>query len=554
MLISDEPAVISALSVPRVVGDDRIDPDIAHAASREAMARAFDWFLDPQGADPTDTDGISAGDLAAIEVAVTLLFPAARGVLVGRSLREHAETVGELRCAVPSADGPSNYARVERAQAMGLITELRTAAAMVESTEEANGRLRAKYARTRDLDWLAPAPRRLALHRLAARVASLPRRGRRRDSLLVLEYNPTAAFARDYARTQRRALRLVRAQLMLADLGAVLRGADRVLMAQIPHLGPTEPRTVPVGPLVLAGTEVGHALSTELAEIVGRYVAFAQHAAPKIRRLLEGERVRAVLVPFDTPPFARLVVRVAQQQGIPTMVINDGFKADDIQREGMTADHALAWSSSMARNYFARRVDGATVVGRPGAVGRGCRRETPPTASPRRVLVGSFTFSPIDLNCRRSDAERFTAEVLGAVADALPGAAVTLKLHPADNPDHYEGLGDVDLVTRGDVGALFGAADVYITTYSTSLLDAVATGLPVVYHAVNRQRIGPPFDGDAWLGRRTSHTRAELAALLREPARLAEPPPQGWLDDVLGPEQGATGGMATLAEGAAGVR
>src|SRR5204862_160277 len=158
-----------------------------------------------------------------------------------------------------------------------------------------NERLFAKYRRTRDPAWLAPAPAgRRRLRELVLAAVNVPSRLRRRPSLFVYEYNPTRAVARASAGADRR-FGLVRAHPELADV-------------------------------------------------------------------------------------------------------------------------AFAWSDMIRDVYFARRPPGTVVtVGNP--------KPRPAAVAPTSdgaVLVCGFTFSPNDLNCRRSDPERFTEEVLEGVRAARP--------------------------------------------------------------------------------------------------------------------------------------
>jgi hypothetical protein len=258
--------------------------------------------------------------------------------------------------------------------------------------------------------------------------------------------------------------------------------------------------------------------------------------------------VRGVLVPFDSPPEPRLIVRVAQSEGVPTWAINDGFKADDFSPDGMTADRALAWSISIAERYFTRRPDGpAVVTGNPKADAQRhiATRDRAPDAPLREVLVGSFTFSPVDIACRRSDAEWFLEAVIAGLrrSERAREARIRVKLHPADRVDHYAHLAGegVELLTSGDVVDLFSAADLYVTTYSTSLLEAIALGLPAIYYRVNDQRLHPPFSDDDVMDRRTATSTGDLARLVDDPALSALPPADeraAWLERYLGPADG----------------
>src|SRR5204862_2659861 len=139
-------------------------------------------------------------------------------------------------------------------------------------------------------------------------------------------------------------------------------------------------------------------------------------------------------------------------------------------------------------------------------------------------------FSPVDINCRRSDPESFLDQVLDGIRQsAAAGARVTVKLHPADEAEHYRevlaahsGL-SVELVSSGDVAAMFGAADVYVTGPSTSLLEAVAAGTPIIFYQVNSQKLHPPYRDDPFIAARTASSPGDLAdALGRELAPTGE--------------------------------
>ncbi len=130
------------------------------------------------------------------------------------------------------------------------------------------------------------------------------------------------------------------------------------------------------------------------------------------------------------------------------------------------------------------------------------------------------------------------------------GAAVRLKLHPADRPDYYRVVFEavpevpVQIITQGDVVGEFDTADIYITTYSTSLLEAVARDLPVIYYRVNPSGCTPPFADDPFLEARTAHSAEELAALLDDPG-LREPLRPAVRDAWVQRYLGATDGRST---------
>jgi hypothetical protein len=568
VLITDELGVARAASggVATVLADERYDPDVAQEVNKQLVEVAFSWTSLDDGPDPTLRDGVAAADLAANEVLLSLLQPAARGVFDARATLESPSGV---TVALPRTSD-SRFDRVERvigegfAAAAGLPVDWATVA------DPRNDALVAKYALTRN-----PAFRpheSVRAHALATATAGgvnvLSRmRGRGPVRALVVGYRPTSAFARVYRARGGGPLGLVRLRFGSQDLATMIRAGDRALA---PLGGPgVERRDAGVeralsayverhrddlrARFTIADVDLWQIVGERLIEMTLDYAEWMRPRIGRVRRALLAGRVGAVLVPFEGPPEARLVLRVAQALGIPTLMINDGWRGDDHLLDGMAADRALAWSSSIARNYFGRRRHGhpTIVTGNPRS--DEARRRSPgapPGDRLRYLLVGSFTFLPSDLNCRRSDSERFLEQVLEGIAASrrARGAHVAVKLHPADRPDGYQAVLerfaqlDIEVRNEGDVLDLFGEVDAYITTYSTSLLEAAAFGLPVVYYRVNRQRLHAPFSSDDdFMVARTASSSQELAALLDDADRLVLPHGDSlasWVERHLGPTDG----------------
>ena len=194
-----------------------------------------------------------------------------------------------------------------------------------------------------------------------------------------------------------RGFRLARYWPAREELASALRAGDNIvapprpkatrhvpLMRKLLDATPRENR------FVFEGVDLWPLLGPQLAQLVEHYASFVATQAEPYREELRRSGTRAVLVPFDTPPEARLLVRSAQNLAIPTFVINDGFKGDDFTQEGMTADVALAWSTAIRNDYFRRRRDGtATVTGNPTSdVPRSARNAV--ARIPSHLLIGSF--------------------------------------------------------------------------------------------------------------------------------------------------------------------
>lgn len=575
LLLTEEPGVAAAAGpgTRAILTDRLIDPDRAQAANIALWDLAFRWAR-IGGDDVTLVDGISAADLGGGEAVLRTLIPAGRGVLGMLAAIESGLEVNALATRV-AAQGPRLYTHTETiaAAAAAAAARARFGAALPISAEtvvdERNGALFTKYTATRDVDSLSPAlargqARRSAMTGAANLLARLRGRRGRHRTLLVYDYNPTRVFAETYETMADRRWRLARHRCTVDAVAGIVAAGDRISAA-------------PRYPTVLDDAEIRHALTaacderaealeaaftlegvslwpvvrTALIETAERHAAFARTAAPTLRRSLERLDVDAVLVPFESPPEARALLRVAQTMGIPTHILSDGFKADDFTVDGTLCDVALSWSTSMAEHYYSRRTHGRVeVTGNPKSDRQLATGATRSRGGDRlRILIGSFTFSPADINCRRSDPERFLEDILDGIARCARSAEaeVVIKLHPADREGHYREILDRHrrlapaVVGQGDVIAMFPAHDVYITTYSTSLIEAVPLGLPVIYHRANPQRLHPPFSDDAFLESRTADDAAGIARLLDDPATFRLPEPgatRAWAERYLGPTDG----------------
>jgi hypothetical protein len=566
VVLTNEIVVANSLAPrPIFLPDENVDDGLAERLNAVLWELAFSWFRDGDD-DPTRVAGISAGDLAGAEAAISIFIPAARGVLDAQvALRQFAP---ETLTVVAATSEAGHYTVAEQMQAHAFgeavrqLSEGDLPVAHATSHDPRNELLISKYARVRDPDWLAPGrlPHAIARRAVLAIVgiASQLRPGARRPSLAVAEYGPTRAFAGRYSATAARHFRLVRFWPPSTELVACLRAGDRIVAPMRPrrsHLDDVVRARIRAAlerigdrtGFTLEGVELWPLVGPRLVGVVERYAAFVSAAGGQYVQELRRRRPAAVLVPFDTPPEARLLVRSAQTLGIPTFVVNDGFKGDDFTQEGMTADVALAWSRAIRDGYFRRRRDGTAVVtGNPKAdLPAGTNRVSHQDRS--RILIGSFTFSPVDLNCRRSDSERFLAEVLEGIRRSRRRPdQVVVKLHPADATDHYREILEiqspfpVDVVSTGDITGMLDRFDLYITTYSTSLIEAVGLGLPVIYYRVNPQRLHPPFSHDPFLARCTAATPDQVATLLDGPASPFETADAraAWIEQYLGPRDG----------------
>lgn len=546
------------------VADVHVDQTAADTANRLLAESAFGWARLQGGGDASDVDGVSIADLAGREALNLVLMPAARGVLEARAVLAEHEAPDELTLVVP--DGPVAHAAVETVAAEAFAHALHELAGRqltvrrMTSSDPRNAVLVAKYALVRNP---APFGERGTAGRWMTRALCvlLDRAARRRSAAVLLhQYGPTAAFADVLAARGVDDPALIRFRFAPSDIARMLRSRQGALSPfggrpRPSHIG-ADLRAFAAGHpellarrLTVAGVDLSPVAVPRLIALAEELAPWATARVPEVRRYLRRRRVATVLVPFDSAPEPRLLVRAAQAEGVPTVLVNDGWKGDDHQPEGMIADRVCALSSSTAERYFAARRPNTpvTVTGDPRTdlAARPERTATGRGAGLRRILVGSFTFSPVDLLCRRSDPETFLDEVLTglAAAEQARRARITLKLHPADRAEVYTDVLtrhadlDVHVVSTGDVSELFPATDLYLSTYTTSLLQAVVAGVPIAYYRVNDQRLHAPFGGDEVLERATASSPAELTELLQA-GRALRDPGSAWLERYLGPNDG----------------
>ena len=182
------------------------------------------------------------------------------------------------------------------------------------SNDSRNGALRDKYARTRDPAVLLIRDASRAWRETLVRGANVVGRVRRRrsPSLLVVEYNPTLAFNRDYAALPVGRRRLVR---LINNPGEILPAVwSGDLVPARPRPTGRAPRNSAAERLArqgddlegcayaVAGVPLWPLVRRRLLALVDRYAGLAEEQAPRMRRALRRWDVEAVLVPYDTNP------------------------------------------------------------------------------------------------------------------------------------------------------------------------------------------------------------------------------------------------------------
>lgn len=292
------------------------------------------------------------------------------------------------------------------------------------------------------------------------------------------------------------------------------------------------------------------ALLAALDELFATRLEPLAWAAAQTARLLREEPPAVVLLPYDTPPYQRVLADLARAHGVPTALVLHGVPFDvDYPFAERHCDELFVWGPEQAREYRrARPPREARAVGNPG-FDRHAGRERPAPGPIRRALVlprakwadiltGSSDFEP----------ERYA---LG-VADALRSAGideVTFRPHPAESPDYYRELlgARARVDTTGTFAEAVAGADLVVATYSTTLLEVMLYGKPLLcVNFTPGLEFAPPFDG-RWgveVSRSPLELRRRLARLVADPvsetAALVAPYAK-ILDAYAGPCDGRAG-------------
>jgi hypothetical protein len=473
-----DPAWAHGVALPAgTVLDDHLeaaDRQAIETGSRAALAR---WR--ELNRDYLTVDGVDLGHVAEVELLARCFVPAAR-----------------LARALPAALGSATRVTAPRDALMAVALAI-----AAEAGAEATGGAGGGSAQT--FSWRgfgrASAAARAATHRLG-----VPPRVR--GSVVAVPYWHVLPVYRRLARAGGR-LQPVAAGVALPGLGRrdALGVAVRGGWLGMAGAGARE-RSREAVDAALARTAAPddrieaavHALALSVVrDIAAEAPADAAHA----RAGLAGGRARLLVLPWDSPAAARVLLTAASDAVMRSLIVQHGFDPDPSDPDKLTAGHVAAWSAREAEDLVQRGRNRAdiTVTGNPGAAHL--------AGPPERVRDRGRTLVLPEYPSRLSSlidpriCARQVAAALRGVAAARPGSAVVIRPHPSDPmPDAYAALGaglDLQLTVdaRTPIEPLALTADLVVGSISTATLQVAAAGVPAVYlHLVDLTRPFP-FDG-----------------------------------------------------------
>jgi hypothetical protein len=331
----------------------------------------------------------------------------------------------------------------------------------------------------------------------------------------------------------------------LADERRILRSASR----QTDEAWRTFEQHPPL--LELAGRDLTPMVMPRLGRLLRGSVPWLHVERQAIKRAFDQSRPRAILLATDQHRAGVLVTAEARTLGIPTAVMQHGLPQHDVGYVPVAADRIFTWSERSSAWFRERHTapNRLTVVGNPAfdtlTSGAATRVSELPKDGAARIIL-ALTPSTKDIN---------TAVVTAAIAalDQLPGAVLTVKLHPGDGNWQYVRdivrsrgtLERIEVAHREPISPMIARATVTWLHRSSVALESLAAGVPVVVIEA-----GAPSTADLELRGLRLPTAPTADALARLPRVLLEPATRVAyfsdrpMDEFTGPVHGTAAGRA----------
>jgi hypothetical protein len=303
--------------------------------------------------------------------------------------------------------------------------------------------------------------------------------------------------------------------------------------------------------LELGGRDLTTAVLPRLGRLVRGSLPWLHVERQAIRRAFDQTQPRAILLASDQHRTGVLVTAEARTLGIPTAVMQHGLTQHDVGYVPVAADRIFTWSQQSSAWFLERHTppDRLTVVGNPAfdtlTSGAASRISEVARDGAARIIL-ALTPSTKDIN---------TAVVTTALAaiDQLPGAVLTVKLHPGDGNWQYirdlvhsSGMqGRIEVAHREPISPMIARSTVTWLHRSSVALESLAAGVPVVVIEA-----GAPSTADLELRGLSLPTAPTATALARLTRELLEPEARVAyfsarpIADFTGPAHGTAAGRA----------
>lgn len=290
--------------------------------------------------------------------------------------------------------------------------------------------------------------------------------------------------------------------------------------------------------LDVMGLALGPSIHRGMLEIARARAATDVAGAVALRRAFRWGRVSRLVAAFDAQPPARLVVSLAQEAGIPTLVLAHGaYLLPRPIKDMQVSDEVALWSRAVAPPMPDRDC-GVHVVGYPLPHRLGDAKSYPDGARPARLLVLGQAEAPLTALIDARLMMRNYVTALDAATTQFPEAIVVLRPHPghdiapiASLQRRYEAF-RVELDVTTEISRLLEASDLCIGGTSTATLQAALAGTPVVVLNVTGFDWNWPLGGDTSVP--VARSEEELRSWLARWSEDKQLPGRSELLDALG--------------------
>lgn len=216
-------------------------------------------------------------------------------------------------------------------------------------------------------------------------------------------------------------------------------------------------------------------------------------------------KVNGALLSSDINWENRMIVRLFQKHRLRNMVLMNGWYGAKHTVENKSVNKVLCFGDSYINNYFKDKKN-VKITGSPKFDAAFAKRALIKPKYPiRKILLSTFTFSPADINCRYSDSEKYLNDVLATIkkygTKNNHKLHIAIRPHPSDFLEFYRwyleksGFPGIELKPAGDFQEIVSNYDLFIASYSTTIFEAAAMEIPVMFYHPCNQVLYPPFDG-----------------------------------------------------------
>jgi len=238
-------------------------------------------------------------------------------------------------------------------------------------------------------------------------------------------------------------------------------------------------------PLDVEGFQIGACLHAQVRAMTRRRAAENLAHASLFRRAFRKRRIRRVVVPYDVEPRMRMLVTLAQEAGVPTLLVAHGaYPLRHTVVDMQLSDEVAVWSTTFgpSRWDYGRPLH---VVGYPVPVEVAPARRRENQGPPRILLFGRAKETQTAMFDDRYGMRSYQAAIEG-VAAVFPDAKIIVRPAPAEGAAASARLltafpdMDLEVQTEGDVMDAIAACDLCLGSASTSTFQAALLGTAVI--------------------------------------------------------------------------